>query len=208
MHHGVHFLDLSASLLRIARILLDSDEADISTVEYQTQTQARFPRTHGHQGRSQDSGRSPRPWPRSTHPRLTPFPAHMTASGQLARFPKSSRIQASADFRTTRERGSRLAKGCMLVNWHSLPSGLPSRLGVITSRRIGKAHVRNRARRLMRECFRLHQHKLLQPVDMVLVARRSIVGRRFHSVERHFLSLLKKARLLPENAAPVYPTAL
>ncbi|HJN82119.1 MAG: ribonuclease P protein component [Verrucomicrobiota bacterium] len=132
----------------------------------------------------------------------------MTASGQHARFPKSSRIQASADFRATRERGNRLAKGCMLINWHILLSGVPSRLGVITSRRIGKAHVRNRARRLMRECFRLHQHELLHPVDMVLVARRSIVGKRFHSVERHFLLLLKKSGLLPENAAPVYPATL
>ena len=96
----------------------------------------------------------------------------------------------------------------MLANWKSLPSGNPSRLGVITSRRIGKAHIRNHARRLMRECFRLDQHELLQPVDLVLVARRSIVDRRFYSVERHFLSLLKKAGLLPENTAPVYPTAL
>ena len=201
-------MDLAASLQRIGWILLDSDEADIPTVEYQTQTQTRLSRTHGHQGRPQDSGRPTRTWSRPTHPRLTPFPAHMTASGQLTSFPKSSRIQASADFRANRESGSRLAKGCMLANWSSLPSGDPSRLGVITSRRIGKAHIRNHARRLMRECFRLHQHELLQPVDLVLVARRSIVGRRFYSVERHFLTLLKKAGLLPENAAPVYPTAL
>ncbi len=132
----------------------------------------------------------------------------MTASGQHARFPKSSRIQASADFRANRERGSRLAKGCMLANWQSLPPDGASRLGVITSRRIGKAHIRNRARRLMRECFRLHQHELLQRVDLVLVARRSIVGRGFHSVERHFLALLKKAALLPADAAPVYAVAL
>ena len=132
----------------------------------------------------------------------------MTASGQFTSFPKSNRIQASADFRANRESGNRLAKGCMLANWKSLPSGDPPRLGVITSLRIGKAHIRNHARRLMRECFRLLQHELLQPVDLVLVARRSIVGRRFHSVERQFLSLLKKAGLLPENAAPVYPTAL
>ena len=201
-------MDLAASLQRIGWILLDSDEADIPTVEYQTQTQTRLSRTHGHQGRPQDSGRPTRTWSRPTHPRLTPFPAHMTASGQLTSFPKSSRIQASADFRANRESGSRLAKGCMLANWRSLPSGDPSRLGVITSRRIGKAHIRNHARRLMRECFRLHQHELLQPVDLVLVARRSIVGRRFYSVERHFLTLLKKAGLLPENAAPGYPTAL
>ena len=132
----------------------------------------------------------------------------MTASGQFTSFPKSNRIQASADFRANRESGNRLAKGCILANWKSLSSGDPSRLGVITSRRIGKAHIRNHARRLMRECFRLHQHELLQPVDLVLVARRSIVDRRFYSVERHFLSLLKKAGLLPENTAPVYPTAL
>ena len=93
----------------------------------------------------------------------------------------------------------------MLANWQSLPEGDSSRLGVITSRRIGKAYVRNRARRLMRECFRLHQHQLIQPVELVLVARRSIAGRRFHSVERHFLALLKKSGLLPESAAPVYP---
>jgi hypothetical protein len=42
---------------------------------------------------------------------------------------------------------------------------------------------------------------------LVLVARRSIVGRGFHAVERHFLALLKKAELLPSDAAPVYPAA-
>ncbi|HJN90842.1 MAG TPA: ribonuclease P protein component [Verrucomicrobiota bacterium] len=132
----------------------------------------------------------------------------MTAFGQLAQFPKSSRIQASTDFRANREHGNRLAKGCMLANWRALPSGTPSRLGVITSRHIGKAHIRNRARRLMRECFRLHQHELLQSVNLVLVARRSIVGKRFQSVERHFLTLLKKAGLLPMDAEPVYSPAL
>ena len=190
---------------RFGGFLLEADEANISTFEYQTQAQARFPRTHGHQGRSKDPSRSPCPWPRPTHPRLTPFPAQMTASGQHARFPKSSRIQASADFRAVREKGERLAKGCMLANWHSLPSGSPSRLGVITSRRIGKAHVRNLARRLMRESFRLHQHELIQPVELILVGRRSIADRQFQFVERHFLSLLKKAGLLPEKTAPAYP---
>ena len=132
----------------------------------------------------------------------------MTASGQHARFPKSSRIQASTDFRAIREQGTRLSKGYILINWQSLPEGSTSRLGVITGRRIGKAHIRNRARRLLRESFRLHQHELLQPVELVLVARRSISGRSFHSVERHFLSLLKKVGLLPEKAAAAYPTAL
>jgi ribonuclease P protein component len=56
--------------------------------------------------------------------------------------------------------------------------------------------VRNRARRLLRESFRLHQHGLAQPVDLVLVARPSIVGKDFAQVERDFLTTLRKAGLL------------
>ena len=129
----------------------------------------------------------------------------MTASGQTARFPKSSRIQASADFRANRENGQRLAKGCLLANWQSLPPDSPSRLGVVTSRRVGKATVRNQARRMMRECFRLHRRELLEAVDLVLVARQSIAGRGFQAGERDFIRLLKKIGLLPETAATAYP---
>jgi ribonuclease P protein component len=69
-------------------------------------------------------------------------------------------------------------------------------LGVITAGKIGGAVVRNRARRLLRESFRLHQHDLSEPVDLVLVARQSIVGKGFADVERDFLTTLRKARLL------------
>ena len=90
-----HFPGKHSIPSRFWRIFSESDEADISTFEYQTQAQARFPRTHGHQGRSKDPSRSPCPWPRPTHPRLTPFPAQMTASGQHARFPKSKPARIS-----------------------------------------------------------------------------------------------------------------
>jgi ribonuclease P protein component len=56
--------------------------------------------------------------------------------------------------------------------------------------------VRSRARRLLRECFRLHQHDLRQPIDLVLVARPSILGKGFSEVEKDFLTTLRKAGLL------------
>ena len=96
----------------------------------------------------------------------------MTASGHIASFPKSARIQASSDFRNHKEKGERLAKGCLLANWQLLPSDSFSRLGVVTSRHLGKAVIRNRARRLMRECFRLHKKEFLSEVDLILVARK------------------------------------
>lgn len=122
----------------------------------------------------------------------------MTASGQVASFPKSARIQASSDFRNHKENGERLVKGCLLANWQLLPSNSFSRLGVVTSRHLGKAVIRNRARRLMRECFRLHKKKLRSEVDLILVARKSIAKKNFFDVEKDFIALLKKCNLLSE----------
>jgi ribonuclease P protein component len=86
--------------------------------------------------------------------------------------------------------------GCLIANWQRAPETRACRLGVITSRRIGNAVVRNRARRLLRECFRLHQHSLAYPVELVLVARSSIVNKDFFGVEKDFLTTLRKAGLL------------
>ena len=58
--------------------------------------------------------------------------------------------------------------------------------------------VRVRARRLLREVFRLHQLELTQPLDLVLVARPSIVGKRFAEVEHDFLAALRQGKLLKE----------
>ena len=43
-------------------------------------------------------------------------------------------------------------------------------MGVITSSRIGNAVVRSRARRLLREAFRLNQHAVHPPADLVIIA--------------------------------------
>ena len=89
-----------------------------------------------------------------------------------------------------------MAHGCLIANWKTLPTASRSRLGVITSRKVGNAVARSRARRLLRESFRRHQLELTVPVDMILVARPSILGKSFVDVERTFLSAARKAGLL------------
>jgi ribonuclease P protein component len=115
---------------------------------------------------------------------------------QRLRFNRAARIKQGRDFDRVRRGGERLVIGCMIANWQRLPADSASHLGVVTSRRIGGAVVRNRARRLLRETFRLHQHDLAAPVDLVLVARPSIAGKGFAAVERDFLTTLRKAKLL------------
>src|SRR5678816_2043660 len=123
----------------------------------------------------------------------------MDASPPAMGLPRSSRIKQGRDFARAKTEGNRLTQGCLVLNWLVLAPGASSRVGVITSRRIGDAVTRSRARRLLREAFRLHQHRLLQPVDMVLVARASIVGKSYAAVALDFVSALRKARLLPES---------
>lgn len=112
------------------------------------------------------------------------------------RLPRASRIKSSGDFARTRAKGRRFTSGCLILNVADLSPGSQSRVGVITSRKIGDAVVRSRARRLLRETFRLHQHELGRPVDMVLVARASIVGKKFADVERDYLKALAQADLI------------
>ena len=98
-----------------------------------------------------------------------------------------------------------MVKGCLAANWMPLPPGTSSRVGVIATRKLGSAVVRNRARRLLREVFRLHQCELRKPVELVLVARHSIREKGLAEVTRDYLAFLREAGLweprLPQNAS-------
>lgn len=93
-----------------------------------------------------------------------------------------------------------MAQGCLLANWKALPEGAKPKLGVVTSRKIGGAVQRSRARRLLRESFRLHQYDFARPVELILVARNSIAGKNFADVEKDFLATLRRAGLLRNDA--------
>ena len=123
----------------------------------------------------------------------------MAAQRPSLRLPQSMRLKQRRDFTELKHRGQRLAAGCLIANWTTSPAGSSSRLGVITGRKLGPAVTRSRARRLLRETFRLHQHDLREPVTLVLVARSSILGKQRAEVERDFLSALRKAKLLKER---------
>src|ERR1700761_2926927 len=123
----------------------------------------------------------------------------MPAEPSRLKFGRAMRIKQGRDFSRVRQDGQRLVHGCLIANWRKLPADSTHRLGVVTSGKIGNAVVRNRARRLLREAFRLHQFDFTHQVDLVLVARNSIAGKTFAEVEKDFLTTVRKAGLLSQK---------
>jgi ribonuclease P protein component len=112
---------------------------------------------------------------------------------------QKQRLERSWEFDRVRREGQRVVKGCLILNWRVAEGGPESsRIGVVTSRKIGGAVVRSRARRLLREVFRRHQHDFIRPLEMVLVARQSISGKAYSDVERDFVSAARQGKILRE----------
>ncbi|MBM3840722.1 MAG: ribonuclease P protein component [Verrucomicrobia bacterium] len=123
-------------------------------------------------------------------------PAAPASNRRRHELKRSMRLRTRQEFLRVRDQGRRLARGCLIANWFPQPGETPSRLGVITSRKLGKATIRTRARRLLREAFRRHQHDLQKSVELVLVARSSIADKKLADVERDLLAVLRQANLL------------
>lgn len=76
---------------------------------------------------------------------------------------------------------------------YARPNGnRPTRLGITASRKVGKAHVRNRAKRLVREAYRRNRERLPEGLDLVAVVRAGRAPDALHAVESELVDAAKR----------------
>ena len=103
-------------------------------------------------------------------------------------------------FRRLYSRGKSAVNPCLALYCRKNNLGY-TRLGITVGVKLGKAVVRNRTRRRIREAYRIHEDRFLPGYDLVVVARVRAGHSRYREVERSLLSLADKLGLLRKEEA-------
>ena len=117
-----------------------------------------------------------------------------------ARFPRTARVRARAEYTRVFEGGRRIAAPQLTLHW--LRDGQPPRLGLAVSRKVDPDAVgRNRIKRCLRDQFR-RIRGTLQDGAYVLVARPAAAQAGNPALRSTMLALLQRAGALPPPDAP------
>nr|QGT50546.1 ribonuclease P protein component [uncultured Elusimicrobia bacterium] len=87
--------------------------------------------------------------------------------------PRLCRLHLKRDFEGIIRGGIKLQYNGVILWWRSgvRDSARPARFAVVVSRKLGPAVVRNRAKRLLREAFRLNRKHILPGTDIIVSPR-------------------------------------
>jgi len=106
-------------------------------------------------------------------------------------FPKGARLLHRRQFQQVMQRGKRASSSLLLITLVQRSEGAV-RMGVTVSRRYGKANLRNRFKRLVREAFRHCRHELASGLEFNVLPGSRAAEATLEEVKSDLLRLLPK----------------
>ena len=107
-------------------------------------------------------------------------------------------IKLNRDFRRLYAKGESVAGGFVVV--YALKTNRKiNRVGFTVSKSLGNAVMRNRTKRLMRESYRLMEHRLNTGYDMIIVARNRAAGKTYEQISKDLSFALHSLGLVSEE---------
>ena len=107
-------------------------------------------------------------------------------------------IKLNSDFRRIYAKGKSAVSPSVVVYCRKNHLGT-NRVGFTVSKKLGKAVVRNRIRRRLREIVRLNGARTEQGYDLILVARGRAAEADYHRLEADVLNCLERLRLMKKD---------
>jgi len=94
------------------------------------------------------------------------------------RFTRKERLTHPGDFKRVMKTGRKLhSKNFILFLKEN--GQQCHRLGVVVSKEVGPAAYRNRIKRVLREFFRLHKHRIKGALDIIVMAKRECLLKKY-----------------------------
>lgn len=112
---------------------------------------------------------------------------------------RENRLKKNKHFNYIYKKGQGVSLGSMSVVYIKAKVK-PFKVGFSVSNKVGKAVVRNKAKRRMREAFAQILPQVDRRYNYIFVAKTSIAEKDFLEIKNNMLALLKKAGLINENS--------
>ena len=111
---------------------------------------------------------------------------------------KNNVLRKDADFDNVYKRGRSVGERYVVVFYIKNHRDI-NRTCFLASKKVGNSVRRNRARRLLRESYRLFKDRLPVGYDVIIIARNTITGRKFQEVDKSIRRAFTRAGLLKDE---------
>ncbi|MCH5585039.1 ribonuclease P protein component [Shimazuella sp. AN120528] len=111
---------------------------------------------------------------------------------------RAYRLKRRSDFRKVFRGGTSVANRQFVLYTFKRTDGEVARVGISISRKVGKAVVRNRIKRLVKEIVRQWMKQIHPQLDLILIARNPVAGLDYTEMESSLRHVMKRANVFTQ----------